>query len=209
MGFSGRKRKSSAKDSIPSVNESLAPFLLRGLAWGIYSAVQVQQIAAASRADYERHGYEPPATRLIYLYIHVYLYMFQFFFSKPFMYCIPILYFNNLPSITYLFNICLRRRCVSSAPWEAVENISTIAGETCCCTWANRIFQDLYPLKPSSSMAKNSRVALCLFCFLTKCLQRCIIITLEHGTNIFFLLWMQRRNFGLIRQEPRCSKSML
>ena len=114
--------------------------------------------------------------------------MFQFFFSKPFMYCIPILYFNNLPSITYLFNICLRRRCVSSAPWEAVENISTIAGETCCCTWANRIFQDLYPLKPSSSMAKNSRVALCLFCFLTKYLQRCIIITLEHGTNIFFLM---------------------
>jgi len=100
MGFSGRKRKASARDSTPSETESLTPFLLRGLAWGIYSAVQVQQIAAASLRDYEHRGYEPPATRLIsiYIYTHLYLYMFQFFL-KTVDVLYPQMYFNNLPAL--------------------------------------------------------------------------------------------------------------
>ena len=89
MGFSGRKRKASARDSTPSETESLTPFLLRGLAWGIYSAVQVQQIAAASLRDYEHRGYEPPATRLISIYIYTFVFVYvPVFFSKQLMYCI-------------------------------------------------------------------------------------------------------------------------
>ena len=101
MGFSGRKRKASARDSTPSETESLTPFLLRGLAWGIYSAVQVQQIAAASLRDYERRGYEPPATRLIsiYIYIHICICICSSFFLKTVDVLYPQMYFNNLPAL--------------------------------------------------------------------------------------------------------------
>ena len=69
MGFSGRKRKSTASDSTPSETESLTPFLLKGLAWGVFSASQIQQIAAACLQDFTTRQYEPPATRLHCIYI--------------------------------------------------------------------------------------------------------------------------------------------
>ena len=263
MGFSGRKRKSTASDSTPSETESLTPFLWKGLAWGVFSASQIQQIAAACFQDFTSRQYEPPATRLQREFIYFFkticvLYPWMLYFNLPthlfnicskkkmgkfssfgiqweiyqqsatigiYLYiythciciCSSVSSQNNLCIVSiyvlqfaaHLLNIYSRRRCVSSAPWEAVGNISTISGGTCCYTWATRIFQDLYPLKPSSSMARNSRLALCLSCFLTKCLQRCIIITLVHGTNIFFLPWMQRKSFGRLRHEPHCSINVL